>query len=72
MWGLLSAIFAILSITTLASDRAATAALLACAILSGWMARDALHYNSADFPRLLEYWHRSLMCNRCGEVFVPA
>ena len=71
MWCVLSAAFAILSLSTLHSSWT-PAALAACAILAGWMARDAVHYNSADLPRLLEYWHRSLMCSRCGEVFVPA
>lgn len=49
-----------------------TAALALCTTLSGAMTRDALMYNRVYLPRLLEYWHRSFVCTRCGEVFVPA
>jgi hypothetical protein len=69
---MLSTIFVFLSIGTVPQDGSAAVALSACAILSGWMARDASRYNAADFPRLLDYWHHALMCSRCGAVFVPA
>lgn len=61
--------FVILSVNTRGET---TLALITCALLSAWMARDAIRYNRADLPRLTEYWHRSFMCTRCGEVFVPA
>ena len=71
-WQVLAAVFAIAGLSALRSDVAASAAFTTCAILSGWMARDALRYNNADLPRLLDYWHHSLMCTRCGEMFIPA
>jgi hypothetical protein len=61
-------VFVILSVDTRGQT---TIALITCALLSAWMARDALRYNRADLPRLTEYWHHAFMCTRCGEVFVP-
>jgi hypothetical protein len=29
-------------------------------------------YNSEVYPELYQKWERSFMCNRCGEMFVPA
>jgi hypothetical protein len=70
-WFGLTAVFVLISATRL-SFTSETAALIICAILSAAMARDSLRYNRHYLPRLLEYWHRSFVCTRCGEVFVPA
>ena len=70
-WISLTILFTILSAITLKSLSQTAAALTACAILSGWMAHEAIEYNRADLPRLLDYWHHSIMCARCGQVFVP-
>jgi hypothetical protein len=70
-WFGLTVAFVLLSLSRL-SFTSETAALAFCASLSASMARDALTYNRQYLPRLLEYWHRSFICTRCGEVFVPA
>ena len=48
------------------------AALAMCGLLSACMAREAIRYNRVDLPKLEEYWRRSFICMRCGEVFVPS
>ena len=70
-WSGLTVAFVLMSAIRL-SFTSETAALIICAILSAAMARDAYRYNRKYLPRLLEYWHRSFVCTRCGEVFVPA
>ena len=70
LWLSMTMLFAMFTVTTFSSI-STTIALVACASLSAWMAREATEYNRSDLPRLLEYWHRSFMCKRCGEVFVP-
>lgn len=71
-WLAIALVFAASAGVTVSTAGATTAALLACAGLSGWMARDAINYNRLILPRLLEYWHRSFMCSRCGQVFLIA
>ena len=70
-WLSLGIVFAILTVVTLPASASTTSALSTCAMLSAFMSRQAMNYNRADLPRLLEYWHRSFICTRCGEVFVP-
>ncbi|HKY97134.1 MAG TPA: hypothetical protein VJL35_04700 [Gemmatimonadaceae bacterium] len=70
LWLALTIVFTVMSITTFGGTRE-TAALMLCGVLSAAMAREALTYNRLYLPRLLEYWHRSFICTRCGEVFVP-
>jgi hypothetical protein len=70
-WLSMAIVFAVLTAVMLPSSGSTTGALSACAMLSGWMSREATNYNRSDLPRLLEYWHRSFICTRCGEVFVP-
>lgn len=70
-WLALTIAFALITVTRF-SWSSATAALALCALLSGAMARETLKYNRLYLPRLLDYWHRSFICTRCGEVFVPA
>jgi hypothetical protein len=70
-WLLLTGAFLVLSVSGLLSLHEGAAPLALCAGLSGWMSHEALRYNRADLPRLLEYWHRSFICMQCGEVYVP-
>jgi hypothetical protein len=71
LWLSLSIVFAAMVIAAFSSSIPTATAFAACAALSAWMAREAVAYNRSDLPRLLEYWHRSFICTRCGEVFVP-
>jgi hypothetical protein len=66
-WLLLTA-----AIASAASMPSMSIALVLSIVLCAWVARDADHYNHVDLPRLLDYWHRAVICEKCGEVFVPA
>jgi len=70
-WMIIAAMFLIAAGFSGIARDSTTLALLTCAALSALMAHDADKYNELDLPRLLEYWHRAFMCERCGEVFVP-
>ena len=71
-WMALTALFIALSLGGLLSASTSTASFAICGLLSGVMTRDAAAFNRAVHPRLLEYWHRSFICTRCGAVYVPA
>ena len=71
-WMALTALFTVLVVSGLPSLNGSSGALAACGLLSAWMAREAVRYNRVDLPKLAEYWRRSFICTRCGEVYVPA
>lgn len=71
-WFALAVAFTASAAVTIPNADTTTVALLIGAALSGLMARDAVVYNRSILPRLLEYWHRSFMCTRCGQVFLTA
>ena len=71
-WLVLTLFFTAISAVALFTGEESSIAFAACTMLSGRMSRDSMRYNRADFPRLLDYWHRSFICMRCGEVYVPA
>jgi hypothetical protein len=71
-WLSLAVFFTVLAIAAVPLWTPTTAALGTCAFLAGCMTREAAQYNRSCLPRLLEYWRRSFICTRCGEVFVPS
>jgi hypothetical protein len=71
-WVALACVLSVAAIAGAASRGSTTAALILCAALAVWMARDADRYNHVDLPRLLDYWHHAFICVRCGEVYVSA
>jgi hypothetical protein len=60
------------AIASAVSRPSTSIALIVCIAVCAWVAREADHYNHVDLPRLLDYWHRAIICAKCGEVFVPA
>jgi len=47
-----------------------TVVLGGLALSSGWMTRQSRAYNATDLPHLVKRWERSVMCSRCGHMFV--
>ncbi|HYW09253.1 MAG TPA: hypothetical protein VE913_20000, partial [Longimicrobium sp.] len=39
--------------------------------VSGVAVYGAWKHNHAEYPRLLQVWEKTFMCQRCGERFVP-
>ena len=72
LWMVVTALCALLCAGSASFRDGSSLAFAACTLLSGVMTQQAIRYNRRDFPRLLDHWHKSLMCTRCGEVYVPA
>jgi hypothetical protein len=72
LWMIVCVLSAILCMTSATFRDATPIAFGACAVLSATMTHQAFRYNRNDFPLVLDHWHKSYMCTRCGEVYVPA
>jgi hypothetical protein len=71
LWMIVTVLSGILCASSSAFQDATPVAFGACTLLSATMTHQAFRYNRNDFPLLLDHWHKSYMCTRCGEVYVP-
>lgn len=72
LWLIVTSLFAMLCVGAATLRDGSSLVFAACTLLSGSMTYQSIHYNRVDFPRLVDYWQKSFMCTRCGEVYVPA
>jgi hypothetical protein len=56
----------------LSSFGVGTIVLGGLALSGGWMTQHTRAYNATALPDLMKRWERSVMCNRCGHVFVKS
>jgi len=71
-WGFVAGLFGLMGVSSLAHPGIST---LVCLGIAAWSVRQFLSaraYNATVHPDLLQRWERSFLCNRCGEMFVPA
>ena len=71
-WIALASVLSVAAIASVATRISTTVALALCVSVVVWKAREADRYNQLELPRLLDYWHHAFICQRCGEIFVPA
>lgn len=71
-WVAFASLLTIAAVASVPYSASTSLSLFLCVGLCAWMAREADRYNVDEFPRLVEYWHRAFVCERCGAVFVPA
>lgn len=69
MWTLLLVTSLVMEVATFATGGAGALAVAGVAIAAAVFSVRAASYNADAYPRLLELWQRSFLCDRCGEVF---
>jgi len=69
-WLVLTLALAAAFVFELSSLGATTIVLGGLAVSGGWMTHHVRAYNTTDLPGLMKRWERSVMCNRCGHIFV--
>lgn len=69
-WLTLTLLLAAAFVLELSSLGVSTIVLGGLALSGGWMTHHVRAYNATDLPDLMKRWERSVMCNRCGHVFV--
>lgn len=71
-WLTVTLVLAMAFVVELSSFGVGAALLGGLALSGGWMTQHVRAYNSTDFPDLMKRWQQSVMCNRCGHVFVQS
>ena len=69
-WLILTVVLAAAFVFELSSLGVGTIVLGGLALTGGWMTQHVRAYNATALPDLMRRWERSVMCNRCGHVFV--
>ncbi|HUQ82291.1 MAG TPA: hypothetical protein VM076_14160 [Gemmatimonadaceae bacterium] len=69
MWTLLLVTALLMEVATFTTGGPGAVAVAGVAITAAVFSVWATSYNANTYPKLLELWERSFMCDRCGEVF---
>jgi hypothetical protein len=72
LWGGASVIMAIWTLTSFFPITFGSFILLGLTALGVRLTLKAWQFNRDEYPDMYAKWEQSFMCNRCGEVFVPA
>lgn len=69
-WLVLTLVLAAAFVFELSSLGVSTIVLGGLALSGGWMTQHMRAYNATELPDLMKQWERSVMCNRCGHVYL--
>ena len=72
LWSGLAVIMGIWTFTSFFPISFGSFLLLGLTALAVRFALKAFQFNREEYPGMYARWEQSFMCNRCGEVFVPA